>query len=131
MSNFVPNKEHLRTVLLFCFHLKKSAAEAERMLGEAYGSLAPSNTTCKEWYRRFKSGDFDLTDKERPGQPKKFEDPELQALLDEDPRQTQKMLAEQLGVAQQTISDRLKAMGKIRKEGKWVPHKLTDRQMEN
>lgn len=131
MSNFVPSKEYLRTVLLFLFHSKKSAAESHRTLVEVHGGNALSETTCRDWFRRFKSGDFDVSDKERPGQPKKFEDPELEALLDEDPCQTQKQLAEALGVSQQTISDRLIAMGKILKCGKWVPHRLTERQMEN
>ena len=49
---------------------------------------------------RFKSGDFGLQDEERPGQPKKFEDEELEALLDEDCCQTQEELAESLGVTQ-------------------------------
>ncbi|GBP36373.1 Mariner Mos1 transposase [Eumeta japonica] len=40
-------------------------------------------------------------------------------------------MADMLNVAQQTISDRLKAMGKIQKCGKWVPHELNERQMEN
>jgi len=69
--------------------------------------------------------------KERPGQAKKFEDQQFQALLDEDACQMQKQLAARLNVAQQTISDHLKAMGKILKEGKWVPHQLNERQMEN
>jgi len=48
----------------------------------------------------------------------------LQALLDEDNTQSQKMLAEQLGVSQVAISMRLHAMGKVQKIGKWVPHEL-------
>ena len=36
-----------------------------------------------------------------------------------------------LNVAQQTISDRLKATEKMQKYGKWVPHELNKRQMEN
>jgi len=42
----------------------------------------------------------------------------LQALLDEDDTQSQKMLAEQLGVSQAAIFIRLHAMGKIQKIGK-------------
>ena len=72
-----------------------------------------------------------MKDKERPGQPKKFEDQQFQALLDEDACQMQKQLAARLNVAQQTISDHLKAMGRILKEGKWLPHQLNKRQMEN
>jgi len=39
--------------------------------------------------------------------PKKYENMELQALLDEDDSQTQKQLAEQLSVSQQAVSNRL------------------------
>ena len=48
-----------------------------------------------------------MEDEERPGQPKKFEDEELEALLDEDCCQTQEELAESLGVTQVAISKRL------------------------
>ena len=51
---------------------------------------------------------------------KKFEEEELQALLDEDDSQKQKQLSEQLGVSQQVVSNRLAQMRKIQKTGKWV-----------
>ena len=42
MTKFVwINKEHSRTALIFCFHLKKTAAESYQLLGEAYGEHAP------------------------------------------------------------------------------------------
>ena len=94
MSTFKPNKRHWREVLIFYFKWKKTAAEAHRMLVEVYGDSAPSDKTCREWFRRFKSGDFDEEDKERSERAKVFEDEELQALVDEDPYQTQKQLAE-------------------------------------
>jgi len=50
-----------------------------------------------------------------------IEDAELEALLGEDPCQTQKKLAESLGVNQSTISMRLKTLGIIQKQGNWVP----------
>jgi len=46
----------------------------------------------------FKDGDFSVEDKSRSGQPKKFEDKELEALLEENQSQTQEELAESLGV---------------------------------
>ena len=120
----------MREALLFCFNLKKSAAESHRMLVEAYGDNALSETTCRDWFRRFNDDNFDLSDKKRENRPRKIEDCQLQALLDEDDTQSQKMLAEQLGVSQAAISMRLHAMGKVQKIGKWVPHELNDRQME-
>ena len=130
MSNIKPNKEHLRHVMIFLFNQKKKASECHRILVETYGDLAPTVKTCERWFQSFKRGDFDVTDKKRENRPKKFEDVELQSLLDEDNTQTQQMMAEQLNVTRQAISDRLRAMGKIQKVGKWVPHELNERQME-
>ncbi|KAL6253713.1 hypothetical protein P5V15_015528 [Pogonomyrmex californicus] len=129
MSSFVPEKEHLRHALLF--NQKKKAVESHRLLVETYGEHAPSIRTCETWFRQFKSGDFNVKDSERSGRPQKCEDEQLQELLDDDPTQTQRQLAEALHVSQETISRRLRAMGKINKLGKWVPHNLNERQMEN
>ena len=71
-----------------------------------------------------------MEDEERPGQPRKFEDEELEALLDEDCWQTQEELAESLGVTQAIISKRWKADGYIQKQGNWVPHELKPRDVE-
>ena len=62
------------------------------------------------------NNDFDVNDKERPGQPKKFEDGELEALLQEDSCQMFKEL-ETLNVNESIISKHLKAMGMIQKLG--------------
>ena len=48
---------------------------------------------------------------------KKFEDKELEALLEEDQSQTQEELAESLGVIQQAVSVRLRTMEMIQKQG--------------
>ena len=84
MSNFVPNSYHLRDVLFHHFISMKTAAESHCILVNVYGEHALSGTTCRDWFRRFKSGDFDLSNKDRGKSLKKFEDAELQALLDED-----------------------------------------------
>lgn len=130
MSTFEPKKQHLREVLLFFFNSKKSAAESHRLLSDTYGDYTPSIKTCEYWFRRFKSGDFDTIDKDRPGQVKKFEDEELEALLAEDSCQTQEELAASLGVTRAAISKRLKALGFIQKVGNWVQYELKPRDVE-
>lgn len=109
MSTFVPNKQHFREVVLFYFNWNKSAAETHRILIEVYGESAPSRKSCFRWFQRFKKGDFGVEDKERSGRPKKFEDSELKALLDEDPNQTLQQMAEALNVTKSPLSKRLKA----------------------
>ena len=113
MSSFELNKHHLRELLIYFFNLKKSAA-AHRLLVEAYGEAALSERSCREWFQKFKNGEFDVKDKERSGRPKVYEDAELEALL-EDSCQTQEALALTLGVTQPAISHRLKSLGMIQK----------------
>jgi len=48
MSNFVPNSHHLWEVLLFAFHWKKNATEAQRMLAEVYGKHALSERAVRD-----------------------------------------------------------------------------------
>lgn len=115
MSSFVPDKKFLRGVLLHYYFMKQTAVKTHRILTEVYGDHVITERTCQNWFKRFKSGNFALEDDERSGPPKKFEDAELKALLDQDPSQTQEELAAALGVSQQTISDRLKAMGMVQK----------------
>ena len=117
MLVYEPNSRHLREVLIFCLNMKKSAAEAHRMLSNTYGEAAISERTCRE---RFKNDDFDIEDRHSGGREKIFEDAELEALLEQDSCQNQEELARSLGVTQQVISKRLKAMGMIQKQRNWV-----------
>ena len=130
MSNFGSEKLFLRGVLLHYFNMKEAAAESHRILVEVYGEHVLAERTCQKWFARFKCGDFDLEDEERPGQPKKFEDEELEAILDEHCCQTQEELAKSLGVTQAAISKRLKAAEYIQKQGNWIPHELKPRDVE-
>ncbi|GFV05590.1 mariner Mos1 transposase [Trichonephila clavipes] len=77
--------------------MKKSAAEAHRMLSNTYGEAAISGRTCREWFQRFQNGDFEVEDQHGGGREKVFEDAELEALLDQDSCQTQQELSRSFG----------------------------------
>lgn len=123
-----PNKLHMREALIFLFHMKqkKRAITAHRLLIDAYGSNAPSEKTCQEWFRRFKKGAFNTEDKERTGRPRTFADRELQMLLDSDPAATRSKLSEVLNISKSSISKRLKDIGAVYKDGKWVQSTSTE-----
>ena len=72
MSSFVPTNYDLRTALVFCYHLKKTAAESHRMLVEAYGDHALGKIKCFEWFKKFKRGNFDVKNEDRGKPPKKW-----------------------------------------------------------
>ena len=130
MSDFVPNNRHLWEVLIFFIHPKKTTAEAHRELQKVYGDAASSERTCRDWFRRFKDGDFDVDDRPREGTPKAFEDAELEALLVEDRYQTHEQLASALGVNRQVISKRFHALGMIQRQGTWIPYDFKSREVE-
>ena len=65
MSSFEPNKRHLRELFIYFFNLKKSAVEVHRLLVETYGEATLSERHFREWFQKFKNGEFDIEDKER------------------------------------------------------------------
>ena len=65
MSNFVPGNYDLRIALILCYHLKITAVESHRMLVEVYGEHALGKSLCFEWFKKFRSGNFDARNEER------------------------------------------------------------------
>jgi len=76
--------EHFHHLLLHCFDSKKTTIEVHRLILETYFESAPSVKICEYWFTTGEyhnsKDNFNLKDKERSGQSKKFEDVELQAL---------------------------------------------------
>lgn len=62
---------------------------------------------------------------------KKYKDEQLQVLLGDDPTQIQQQLSIALIVSEEAISRHLRAIDKIHKLGKCVPHDLNEWQIEN
>ena len=44
---------------------------------KVYGDAAQSETTCRDWFRRFKDGDFDFNGRPRKERPKIFKDTDV------------------------------------------------------
>ena len=56
------------------FHQEKSSAKAHKIFVKTYSENALAQTTCRYWFRRFKSNDFEFYDKGHSSEPKKIED---------------------------------------------------------
>ena len=54
------NKNHIRHCILFMFNLGKKASQAKDEIYQAYGTGSVGLTTIKEWYAKFKKGEFNL-----------------------------------------------------------------------
>lgn len=120
------DKLHIRHCMLFLFHQMKTSAEATRIICQTYGDKTIAESSCREWFRRFRTGDMRLADKERSGRPQEMKSDNLEALLQEDCTQSCAELSRRLHVSRTTVLRRLHEMGKIIKEGKWLPYELSE-----
>ncbi|KOC64196.1 Histone-lysine N-methyltransferase SETMAR [Habropoda laboriosa] len=122
----VEKNEHFRHLLLFAFNQGSKAAKAARDICAVYGEGAIAERTARDWYAKFKNGNFDLKDAPRSGRPVEFDEERLNQLLHVNSRQTTRELAEKMECSHTAIEKHLHSMGKVQKCGAWVPHALTD-----
>lgn len=117
-----------RPIFLYEFKLNQSAAETARKINQAFGNDSVNERTVQRWFAKFRSGDFSLENEPRSGRPTVIQDADLRTLVETDPSQTVRGMAEELGVSVHAVWNGLKRVGKVKKLDKWVPHDLNDRQ---
>lgn len=114
-------------------HLRhgRNATEACRNLLKVFGEGTVSDRTCRRWFEKFESGDFDLSDKPRSGRPSLIDDDVVKTMLEQDPFLTTSEIAERLNSAQQTISDHIRKIGLVWKYSRWMPHELSEKNLND
>ena len=125
MSGYFPEEVHIRHCMLFLFQRGNSATEATKAICEAYGNVLKLNK-CQRWFRKFQSGDYELSDRRRSGRPVEIDEEMLQSLVESDPRQTIQELSEKLSSSWSAVQEHLQKIGKISRHGIWVPHQLSE-----
>ena len=68
--------------ILYEFQQGRNATEAYRNLLKVFGESTVSDRTCRRWYEKFETGDFDLSDKPRSGRPSLIDDDVVKAMLE-------------------------------------------------
>lgn len=68
------DKQYLRHCILFCFRMKKNAAQAAELINSTLGEKTVTHKICKKCFARFRSDNFNLEDDERTEAPVKVMD---------------------------------------------------------
>jgi len=109
------DKVYLRHFILYEYEQGRNSVEATRNLKKVFGEYAVCDRTCRRWFEKFKVEDFDISDESRSG--RSFS--------------TTADIAEIFNSRQQTISDYIRQLGLFCKYSEWVPHHLTEKQLND
>ena len=85
MSAERSDTEHIRHCLLYEFQLKRNAQDAHANITSVFGDVL-SISRCYEWFKRFKSGDYDLKNRPRSSRSQEMDNDVLKELVESDPR---------------------------------------------
>ena len=77
--------------------IEPSAAETARKINQAFGNDSVNERSVRRWFAKFRSGDFSLEDEPRNGRPTVIQDEDLRTLVETDPLQRVRGMAEELG----------------------------------
>ncbi|CAK9833044.1 Histone-lysine N-methyltransferase SETMAR [Anthophora retusa] len=125
----VANKVHYRHLMLYFFRKGKNATQAANKICAVYGEGAVAERTVRKWFARFKAGDFDLEDQERPGRPSTRDEDLVKTVIENNPRSTTRQLAEMVNKSKSTIHDHIVKLGYISRFDVWLPHNLTEKNL--
>ena len=124
--------QDIRLLIHFSWALGNPVVDIHAQLVRVHGGGVCSIKTVRNWVNKFETGDFDIADRPRTGRPPRDDLPSsIQQLLEENPRMSARVLAEELGENKSTICNVLKNELKMTKLSlRWVPHEPTQELMD-
>ena len=72
--------------------------QAAKKLRDVYGEKALKDRQCRNWFDKFRSGDFSLKDEQRSGQPNEVDDEQIIAIIESDRHVTVREIKEMLKI---------------------------------
>ena len=123
-------RSEIRTIMKYEFLRGTTASQTARNINSVCGSSVTTQQTVSNWFAKFRTGNFNLTNEPRGRPESKVNNDELKVIVESDPSQSAYELSLKFGVSKQTILTHLAQIGKVKKLDKWVPHELNEKQKQ-
>ncbi|KAL9925456.1 histone-lysine N-methyltransferase SETMAR-like [Glossina fuscipes fuscipes] len=123
------NKDKIRYILQFFFDKGENASQAAKIVNGVYGSDTVTANYVQFWFRRFRSGIFDVNDAPRTGRPVVENVDKIGEMIEVDRHVSSRNIAQELKIDHKTILNHLHKAGFEKKLDVWVPHQLTEKNM--
>lgn len=122
----------IRTIIYYCYARGLNPEQISREMNQIGDGNLVSVRTCRNWVNEFKTGNYDLKDKEKSG---RLADDELDNRIEEylsvNRHATSRDMATAFNIGKSTVCRHLKSMGKRYLCFRWIPHQLSDDQKNN
>jgi transposase len=120
----------IRKLIYYCWKRGLRTTDIEKEINATLGQGTVSERTCFDWVKKFKAGDFDVSDQPRSGRPSYDIKEEIQAILDENHHASLRDMAIILDVDKETVRNALLKMGKRYLATSWIPYALSEENKE-
>ncbi|KOX68982.1 Histone-lysine N-methyltransferase SETMAR [Melipona quadrifasciata] len=115
-------KMHLRHVTLHCFRKGNSAKDTTGEIFTVYGSGTTTIRTVRDWFKKFRAGNFELKDEDRSGRPATTDTDIIKTVLTENPRYSVREIVDATNIPKTTVHEHLIKIGYANRYEVWVPH---------
>ncbi|KOX78538.1 Histone-lysine N-methyltransferase SETMAR [Melipona quadrifasciata] len=122
---------HLRHVMLHCFKKGNSAKDTADEIFTVYGSGTTTIRTVRNWFKKFRAGNFELKDEDRSGRPATTDTDIIKTVLTENPRYSVRETVDATNIPKTTVHKHSIKIGYANRYEVWVPHLLTETGLMN
>ncbi|KOX75195.1 Histone-lysine N-methyltransferase SETMAR [Melipona quadrifasciata] len=124
-------KMHLRHVMLRCFKKGNSAKDTADEIFTVYGSGTTTIRTVRDWFKKFRAGNFELKDEDRSGRPATTHTDIIKTVLTENPRYSVREIVDATNIPKTTVHKHLIKIRYANRCEVWVLHLLTETGLMN
>ncbi|GFW35033.1 histone-lysine N-methyltransferase SETMAR [Trichonephila clavipes] len=123
------NKEKIRFFLQFFFDKGENTSQVAEIANGVYGPNTVTANYVKLWFRRFRSGIFDVKYAPRTGRPVVENVDKITEIIKVDQHVSSRSIAQELKIDHKTVLSHLRKVGFKKKLHVWVSHQLTLKNM--